>query len=305
RIPPARRAAPRFRAAECAQAEGPHVRRAPKRQRTHGESDASSMSEPSIRLSGVSKRFGDTVALDDVDLDVPPGEISGTLGRSGAGNSTLLRPVNLLTRPDEGDVFVGGAEITALSGRRLRAARAKTAMIFQHFNLLSNRNAASNVALPLRFARMPRAARRARALELLELVGLADKARAYPGQLSGGQRQRLAIARALAAGPTVLLSDEATSALDTDTTDEILDLLAELNRELGLTILLITHELEVITRICHRAAVMEAGRVVETGPVPELLADPASRLGASARRLAARLLGEDVAAGALDGGDRP
>ncbi len=263
------------------------------------------MSEPSIRLSGVSKRFGDTVALDDVDLDVRPGEIFGILGRSGAGKSTLLRTVNLLTRPDEGDVFVGGAEITALSGRRLRAARAKTAMIFQHFNLLSNRNAASNVALPLRFARMPRAARRARALELLELVGLADKARAYPGQLSGGQRQRLAIARALAAGPTVLLSDEATSALDTDTTDEILDLLAELNRELGLTILLITHELEVITRICHRAAVMEAGRVVETGPVPELLADPASRLGASARRQAARRRGEDVAAGARAGGERP
>nr|WP_051326013.1 ATP-binding cassette domain-containing protein [Glycomyces tenuis] len=258
------------------------------------------MSKPSIRLSGVSKRFGATVALDGVDLEVQPGEIFGILGRSGAGKSTLLRTVNLLTRPDEGTVHVDGAELTALRGRELRAARAGTAMIFQHFNLLSNRNAASNVALPLRFAGVPRAARRARSVELLDLVGLADKARAYPGQLSGGQRQRLAIARALAADPTVLLSDEATSALDTDTTDEILDLLAELNRELGLTILLITHELEVITRICHRAAVMEAGRFAETGAVAELLGDPDTRLGSSARRLAARLLGES----ALDGGER-
>ncbi|HEX2144768.1 MAG TPA: ATP-binding cassette domain-containing protein [Glycomyces sp.] len=252
-------------------------------------------SSPSIRLSGVTKRFGDLVALDAVDLDVAPGEIFGILGRSGAGKSTLLRTVNLLTRPDSGTVEVDGGELTALRGRELRDARAKTAMIFQHFNLLSNRDATSNVALPLRFQAVPRAARRERALELLDLVGLADKAKAYPGRLSGGQRQRLAIARALAAAPAVLLSDEATSALDTDTTDEILDLLARLNRELGLTILLITHELEVITRICDRAAVMEAGRFVETGPVPELLADPGSRLGGQARRLASRLLGEEVA----------
>jgi D-methionine transport system ATP-binding protein len=252
-------------------------------------------SSPSIRLSGVTKRFGDTTALDGVDLEVAPGEIFGILGRSGAGKSTLLRTANLLTRPDTGTVEVGGRELTALRGRELRAARSQTAMIFQHFNLLSNRNAVSNVALPLRFRRVGRTERRERALALLDLVGLSDKAKAYPGQLSGGQRQRLAIARALASEPAVLLSDEATSALDTDTTDEILDLLARLNRELGLTILLITHELEVITRICHRAAVMEAGRFVETGPVPELLADPDSRLGGQARRLAARLLGEEVA----------
>lgn len=263
------------------------------------------MSEPSIRLSGVSKRFGDTIALDDVDLEVQPGEIFGILGRSGAGKSTLLRTVNLLTRPDEGTVHVDGAELTALSGRELREARSGTAMIFQHFNLLSNRNAVANVALPLRFRRVPRSRRHARALELLDLVGLADKARAHPGRLSGGQRQRLAIARALASEPAVLLSDEATSALDTDTTDEILDLLAELNRDLGLTILLITHELEVITRICRRAAVMETGRFAETGAVPELLGDPASRLGSSARRLAARLLGEDTASGTLDEGEQP
>lgn len=256
---------------------------------------------PSIRLSGVTKRFGDakhsqgTLALDAVDLDVASGEIFGILGRSGAGKSTLLRTANLLTRPDSGRVEVDGAELTALRGRELRAARSKTAMIFQHFNLLSNRNAAANVGLPLRFRGAPRAVRRARALELLDLVGLSDKAKAYPGQLSGGQRQRLAIARALASDPAVLLSDEATSALDTETTDEILDLLARLNRELGLTILLITHELEVITRICHRAAVMEEGRFVETGKVAELLADPDTRLGGQARRLAARLLGEEVA----------
>ncbi|THV42117.1 ATP-binding cassette domain-containing protein [Glycomyces buryatensis] len=253
-----------------------------------------SAATPSIRLSGATKRYGDVIALDGVDLAVAPGEIFGILGRSGAGKSTLLRTVNLLTRPDTGTVEVAGSDLTALSGRRLRAARAKTAMIFQHFNLLSNRNATSNVALPLRFAGVPRARRRERALELLDLVGLADKAKVYPGQLSGGQRQRLAIARALAADPEVLLSDEATSALDTETTDEILDLLARLNRELGLTILLITHELEVITRICDRAAVMEAGRFVETGWTSELLADADSRLGSQARRLAARLVGEEI-----------
>ncbi|GAA1691312.1 hypothetical protein GCM10009830_43820 [Glycomyces endophyticus] len=251
-------------------------------------------SSPSIRLTGVTKRFGDLTALDDVSLEVAPGEIFGILGRSGAGKSTLLRTANLLTRPDAGTVEVDGRDLTALGGRELRAARSHTAMIFQHFNLLSNRNAASNVALPLRFRGVKRAVRRERALELLDLVGLSDKAKAYPGQLSGGQRQRLAIARALASDPAVLLSDEATSALDTDTTDEILDLLARLNRELGLTVLLITHELEVITRICHRAAVMEEGRFVEIGNVPELLADPDSRLGSQARRLAARLLGEEV-----------
>jgi D-methionine transport system ATP-binding protein len=252
-------------------------------------------SSPSIRLSGVTKRFGDLVALDDVSLDVAPGEIFGILGRSGAGKSTLLRTANLLTRPDAGIVEVDGRDLTALHGRELRAARSQTAMIFQHFNLLSNRNAESNVALPLRFRGVKRAVRRERALALLDVVGLSDKAKAYPGQLSGGQRQRLAIARALASEPAVLLSDEATSALDTDTTDEILDLLARLNRDLGLTILLITHELEVITRICHRAAVMESGRFAEIGNVPDLLADPDSRLGGQARRLAARLLGEEVA----------
>ncbi|NUQ90178.1 MAG: ATP-binding cassette domain-containing protein, partial [Glycomyces artemisiae] len=166
-------------------------------------------SSPSIRLSGVTKRFGDLVALDDVSLDVAPGEIFGILGRSGAGKSTLLRTANLLTRPDAGTVEVAGRDLTALRGRELREARSQTAMIFQHFNLLSNRNAASNVALPLRFRGVKRAARRERALELLDLVGLSDKAKAYPGQLSGGQRQRLAIARALASGPDVLLSDEA------------------------------------------------------------------------------------------------
>nr|WP_100445558.1 ATP-binding cassette domain-containing protein [Glycomyces xiaoerkulensis] len=249
---------------------------------------------PAISLSGVTKRFGDLTALDGVDLEVRSGEIFGVLGRSGAGKSTLLRTVNLLTRPDSGTVTVDGAELTAMTGRDLRRERARTAMIFQHFNLLANRDAVANTALPLRFTGEPRARRRSRALELLDLVGLADKARAYPAQLSGGQRQRLAIARALAADPAVLLSDEATSALDTETTDEILDLLARLNREMDLTILLITHELEVITRICDRAAVMRHGDFTEQGPVPELLADPASHLGASARRQAARLLGEEA-----------
>ena len=249
-----------------------------------------------IHLDGVTKSFGTIYALDEVDLHVPEGEIFGILGRSGAGKSTLLRAVNLLTRPDTGSVQVDGETMSELSGRKLRRARADIGMIFQHFNLLNNRTVSANVTLPLRLARVPRDQRQARATELLDLVGLADKARAYPGQLSGGQRQRVAIARALATEPKVLLSDEATSALDTETTDEILDLLSELNQRLNLTILLITHELEVITRICHRAAVMEEGRFIEQGPVSDLLHNPHSRLGASARRLAGRLLGDQVEA---------
>ncbi|MFC4335479.1 methionine ABC transporter ATP-binding protein [Salininema proteolyticum] len=250
-----------------------------------------------ITLNNVSKRFGEVTALDGVDLTVERGEVFGILGRSGAGKSTLLRLLNRLADPDEGVVSVDGTDLAGLSGRALREQRRKSAMIFQHFNLLSNRTALSNVSLPLRLentlilSRRARATERERALELLERVGLSDKAKAYPGQLSGGQRQRLAIARALATEPEILLSDEATSALDAETTDEILTLLQGLNEDLGLTIVLITHELEVIAQICHRAAVMETGRVVETGRVADLLADPGSRLGSGARRAAERLLG--------------
>lgn len=238
-----------------------------------------------IELSEVRKKYRDTTALDGVDLSVRKGEVYGVLGRSGAGKSTLLRTVNALEKPDSGSVKVAGTEITALGGADLRAARSRIGMVFQHFHLLRNKTVAANVALPLRIAGKPKGERRPRVSELLDVVGLADKANAYPAQLSGGQRQRVAIARALAAEPDVLLSDEATSALDQQTTVEILDLLRRLNRDLGLTILLITHELQVVTRICDSAAILRAGRVVESGKVADLLAAPDSELGRQAFHL--------------------
>ncbi|WP_067500693.1 methionine ABC transporter ATP-binding protein [Actinoplanes sp. TFC3] len=237
-----------------------------------------------ITVSGLRKTYHarrrEVVAVNDVDLEVRPGEIFGVLGRSGAGKSTLLRCVNLLERPDAGTVLVDGVELTALSDRKLRAARRRVGMIHQHFALLSSRTVAGNVAFPLEVAGVPRTQRSARVAELLELVGLSDRAGAYPAQLSGGQKQRVGIARALAAEPTVLLSDEATSALDPDTTRSILDLLLDLNRRLGLTILLITHEMDVVKRVCHAAAVMREGRFTESGPVSELLLTEGSELAA-------------------------
>ncbi|WP_285731101.1 ATP-binding cassette domain-containing protein [Nocardiopsis sp. ATB16-24] len=220
-------------------------------------------------------------ALKGVDLHVEPGEIFGVVGQSGAGKSTLLRSVNLLERPDAGTVHVAGEELTALRGARLRAARRGIGMIHQHFALLSSRTVAGNVGFPLEVSGVDRARRRARVGELLELVGLSDKARAYPSQLSGGQKQRVGIARALASGPQVLLSDEATSALDPVTTDSILALLRRLRDELGLTILLITHEMDVIKRICDSAAIMEAGEFRESGRVLDLIGTPGSLLARS------------------------
>ena len=235
-----------------------------------------------IRIDGLRKTYRarrrEVAAVDGVDLHVRPGEIFGVLGRSGAGKSTLLRCVNLLERPDAGTVEVDGVELTALSQRRLREARQKLGMVHQHFALLGSRTAAGNIAYPLEVAGVPRAERARRVAELLELVGLADRGSSYPAQLSGGQKQRVGIARALAAEPRVLLSDEATSALDPETTRSILDLLLDLNRRLGLTILLITHEMDVVKRICHGAAVMRDGRFTESGPVAELLATPGSEL---------------------------
>ncbi|GAA3756705.1 methionine ABC transporter ATP-binding protein [Spinactinospora alkalitolerans] len=220
-------------------------------------------------------------ALDGVDLHVRQGEIYGVVGQSGAGKSTLLRCVNLLERPTGGTVAVDGAELTSLSGARLRAARRGIGMVHQHFALLSSRTVAANVAFPLEIAGASRGERRRRVGELLELVGLADKAKAYPAQLSGGQKQRVGIARALASRPKVLLSDEATSALDPQTTESILELLRDLNRELDLTILLITHEMDVIKRICDSAAIMESGVLQESGAVLDLLARPGSLLARS------------------------
>ncbi|WP_106249057.1 methionine ABC transporter ATP-binding protein [Allonocardiopsis opalescens] len=217
-------------------------------------------------------------ALDGVDLHVPQGQVFGILGRSGAGKSTLLRCVNLLERPTSGSVRVDGQDMTALRGAALRRARRGIGMIHQHFALLSSRTVAGNVAFPLEVMGTPRAQRARRVAELLDVVGLGDRGGSYPAQLSGGQKQRVGIARALAAGPKVLLSDEATSALDPETTGSILDLLRRLNRELGLTVLLITHEMGVIKRVCDSAAVMHDGRFLESGPLPELLAAPDSRL---------------------------
>jgi D-methionine transport system ATP-binding protein len=236
-----------------------------------------------IQIEGLHKAYharGRTVvAVDGVDLAVREGEVYGVLGRSGAGKSTLLRCVNLLERPDAGTVTVDGVNLAALPERRLRRQRQRIGMIHQHFALLSSRTAAGNVAFPLEVMGVPRRERAGRVAELLDLVGLADRAHAYPAQLSGGQKQRVGIARALAGRPTVLLSDEATSALDPETTTSILGLLRDLNRRLGLTILLITHEMEVVKRICNSAAVMREGRVIESGRVPDLLARPGSALG--------------------------
>lgn len=226
-------------------------------------------------------RGREVAALRGVDLRVRRGEIYGVVGQSGAGKSTLLRCVNLLERPDRGEVRVDGRNLTELSPTQLRAARRGIGMIHQHFALLSSRTVAGNVAFPLEIAGVPRAERRRRVAELLDLVGLADKAAAHPAQLSGGQKQRVGIARALAPRPKVLLSDEATSALDPATTAAILDLLRDLNRELGLTILLVTHEMDVVKRVCDSVAIMERGSFAEAGRVLDLLRTPGSLLARS------------------------
>jgi D-methionine transport system ATP-binding protein len=231
-----------------------------------------------IRLEGVTKRFrsaaGERVALDAVDLAVAPGEVFGVVGRSGAGKSTLIRTINLLERPDAGTVTVDGREMTGLSPADLRAARRRIGMIFQHFNLLNARTIAENVAFPLRLEGRPSAEVNRRVAELLDQLGLSEHARKHPAQLSGGQKQRVGIARALACEPGVLLCDEATSALDPETTDEILSLLDQLNRDLGLTIVLITHQMEVVRRVCDRVAVLKDGRVVEAGATADVFLHP-------------------------------
>ena len=233
---------------------------------------------PAIELRGVSKTFGDgdgaVHAVDDVSLTVRAGEIFGVIGYSGAGKSTLVRLVNALETVTAGSVLVEGTDLTGLPERKIRGIRARIGMIFQQFNLLSSRTVAGNVAYPLKVARWPKEKRVARVAELLEFVGLSDKARAYPRQLSGGQKQRVGIARALATSPTILLADEATSALDPETTRDVLSLLRRVNAELGITIVVITHEMEVVRSICDRVAVMEHGKVVEVGDVYDVFSAP-------------------------------
>ncbi|NOJ76779.1 methionine ABC transporter ATP-binding protein [Myxococcus xanthus] len=262
-----------------------------------------------ITFRGVSKVYTaggrEVAALRNVSLRVEAGEIHGVLGQSGAGKSTLIRCANLLERPTEGSVSVDGQDLLALSPEALRKARQGIGMIFQHFNLFGSKTVAANVAYPLEVAGAPREAIRERVEELLSLVGLSDKAQAYPSQLSGGQKQRVGIARALAPRPRVLLSDEATSALDPETTRSVLGLLRDINQKLGVTLLLITHQMDVVKAICDSVSVLERGRLVEQGKVTELLAHPSTRLhqlcfpafapptdAPSGRRVALTLAGE-------------
>ncbi|HEX6923135.1 MAG TPA: methionine ABC transporter ATP-binding protein [Bacillales bacterium] len=231
-----------------------------------------------IRLDGLRKVFstkhGDVAAVENVDLEIEEGEIFGIIGYSGAGKSTLVRLLNALERPTDGSVTIAGKNLSRLNNKQLRAARRDISMIFQHFNLLWSRTVRQNIAFPLEVAGVPKAERRERVDELIELVGLQGRGDSYPSQLSGGQKQRVGIARALANNPKVLLCDEATSALDPKTTDAILDLLVDINQKLGLTIVLITHEMHVIRKISHRVAVMEDGGVVEQGSVLDIFRNP-------------------------------
>lgn len=233
-----------------------------------------------VRIENVSKVFpasrssGAVTALDAINLEVPVGSATAIIGRSGAGKSTLIRLVNGLEKPSSGRVLVDGVDVAQQPENQLRTIRRSIGMIFQHFNLLSSRTVFDNVAFPLEIAGVSRSDIRARLTPLLDLVGLADKSGRYPAELSGGQKQRVGIARALATQPKLLLSDEATSALDPETTASVLELLQRINRELGLTILLITHEMEVVKRIADQVAVIDAGRIVERGSTFDVFSRP-------------------------------
>ena len=239
--------------------------------------------EPMIRLNNISKTFGagenEVAALNNVSIEIRKGEIFGVIGLSGAGKSTLVRCINLLERPDSGSVIVDGQELLQLRRRELNRARKSIGMIFQHFNLLMQRTALENICFPLELAGVPRKKAQARARELLQLVDLADRENAYPAQLSGGQKQRIAIARTLATDPKILLCDEATSALDPKTTRDILKLLQDISRRLGITVVIITHEMKVIEEICSRVAILNRGSLAECGSVEEVFRNPKTEAG--------------------------
>lgn len=239
-----------------------------------------------IELQHVSKSFftadGKIEALHDINLTIRDGDIYGIIGMSGAGKSTLVRTINMLERPTEGSVLIDGVRMETLSKTELRAARQNITMIFQHFNLLMQRNCLANVAFPLELSHMPREDAKKKARKLLALVGLPDKENAYPAELSGGQKQRVAIARALATNPKILLCDEATSALDPNTTRSILELVREINRKLGITVIVITHQMSVVEEICTRVAILDGGEVAEEGTVGDVFTSPRSE---AARRL--------------------
>ena len=235
-----------------------------------------------IELKHLSKTYRtqekEIVALEDINLTINDGEIFGIIGLSGAGKSTLVRCINLLEEPTDGQVIIDGKSVTGLSRKELLKLRQSIGMIFQGFNLLAQRSVLKNVCYPLEIAGVGRKEARARALELLHMVGLADRANSYPAQLSGGQKQRVAIARALATSPKYLLCDEATSALDPNTTRSILELLREINNSLGVTIVVITHEMKVIDQICDRVAVIDHSRIAEEGKVSEVFTNPKSQI---------------------------
>ena len=235
-----------------------------------------------IELKSLSKVYngsaGEVVAIKDINLTIEDGDIFGIIGLSGAGKSTLIRCVNSLEKPTSGQVIFDGTDLGAISKKELLKQRQKMSMIFQNFNLLSQRTALDNICYPLEIAGVSKKEARARAKELLKVVGLEDKAKAYPVQLSGGQKQRVAIARALATNPSVLLCDEATSALDPNTTAQILSLLKEINEKMGVTIIVITHEMKVIEQICNKVAVIDKSRIVEEGPVKEVFTSPKSQI---------------------------
>ncbi len=239
--------------------------------------------EPIIQLVGLGKEFrtanGPIKALDDINLSIEQGEIFGIIGLSGAGKSTLVRCINYLEIPTSGDVLFENKSLASMRPQEQRLARQSMGMIFQQFNLLAQRNVLQNVCFPLEIAKAPKKEGLKRAMELLEIVGLKDRAKAYPAQLSGGQKQRVAIARALATNPKVLLCDEATSALDPNTTKSILGLLKDINKSMGVTVVVITHEMSVIEAICDRVAIIDQSHIAEVGNVKEIFSEPKSKIG--------------------------
>ena len=241
------------------------------------------MQEELIRIEHLSKTFngaaGKITALDNINITINQGDIFGIIGLSGAGKSTLVRCINLLETPTEGNVIFGGRDLMRMERKELLKTRRSIGMIFQDFNLMAQRSAIKNVCYPMELVHTPRAAAEKRAMELLELVGLANRAKAYPSQLSGGQKQRVAIARALAMNPQVLLCDEATSALDPNTTRQILELIRDINKKLGITVVVITHQMSVVKEICSHVAILDGGVVAESGMVGTVFAAPKSAAG--------------------------
>jgi D-methionine transport system ATP-binding protein len=249
-----------------------------------------------IKLQGISKTFKtkdkEVKALKNINIQIEKGDIFGVIGYSGAGKSTLIRIINLLETPDAGEVRVNGVSLTKITNKQLREIRSNIGMIFQGFNLMNSIDVFSNIAAPLKNRKVPKAQISAKVDELLKLVGLEDKKHAYPNQLSGGQKQRVAIARALSSDPQILLCDEATSALDPNTTQSILQLIREIHDKLGIVIVIITHQMEVIKSICNKVAVMEQGEIVEQGNIVDIFTDPKSAIG---REFVSHSLGSDSA----------